>query len=328
MLYHNEMNWRRPAHLVGSLRRMAARCLLALLVLGAFAAMTPAVAQIPSVVVSIKPIHSLIAGVMKGIGSPHLMVKGPVSPHAFALRPSDARLLENADVVFWVGDAVEPYLIKPLQAIGAGAQIVELLDAKDVLVLAAREGGAWNAGDGDGHSHGQHLDGHIWLDPRNAIAITRIAAQMLAARDPANAPAYRKNADGLMDRLRKLDDDLAKGLMPVKRVPYVVYHDAYQYLERRFGLNAVGAISAHTGRAPGARRLRDLRKLVISSGAHCVFHEPQFEPKLVQTLIEGTDASTGILDPMGTQNVPGEDAYFEIMSDISSALVMCLGTAG
>ena len=306
---------------------MAAKYLLALLVLGAMAAMTSAAGQAPSVVVSINPIHSLIAGVMKGIGSPHLLVKGPVSPHAFALRPSDARLIENADVFFWVGEAVEPYLIKPLHAIGAGAQIIELLDGKDILVLSAREGGAWSARDGDGHGHGQNLDGHIWLDPRNAIAITWIAAQVLAARDPANATAYRNNADGLADRLRKFDKALTKRFMLVKHVPYVVYHDAYQYLERRFGLNAIGAISAHTGRAPGARRLRDLRKLVISSDAHCVFHEPQFDPRLVQTLIEGTDVPTGILDPMGSQIKPGEDAYFEIMSDISNALASCLGTA-
>ena len=328
MLYHNEMNLRGPAALVGSLCRMAAGGLLALLVFGVLAAATPAVAQVPSVVVSIKPIHSLITGVMKGIGSPHLMVKGLVSPHAFTLRPSEARLLENADVVFWVGEAAEPSLIKPLKSIGSRAHIVELLDVKDIRVLAAREGGAWNARDDDGHGHGKHVDGHIWLDPRNAIAITRIAAQVLAKRDPANAPAYRENADGLTDRLRKLDKDLAKAFMTVKRVPYVVYHDAYQYLERRFGLNAVGAISAHAGRAPGARRLRDLRELVIISGAHCVFHEPQFDPRLVQTLIESTDAATGILDPMGTKTEPGEDAYFEIMGDISRVLAMCLDEVG
>ena len=298
-----------------------------MLVLGALAAETPALAQAPNVVVSIKPIHSLIAGVMKGIGAPHLLVEGSASPHIFAMRPSDARVLEKADVVFWIGETVEPYLVKPIRSIGARAHIVELLNGKGVHVLAAREGGAWEADDNGGHGHGKHVDGHIWLDPRNAIAITRIAEHVLAIRDPTNAPGYRKNADDLADRLRSFDRNLANELMPIKRAPYVVFHDAYQYFERHFGLNAVGSISAHTGRAPGARRLHDLRKMVINSGADCIFHEPQFDPKLVQTLIEGTDASTGILDPMGTHYAPGEDAYFRIMSDISNALVMCLDKA-
>jgi len=300
---------------------------LALLVLVALPAVTSALAQAPSVVVSIKPIHSLIAGVMKGIGTPHLLVKGSASPHTFPMRPSDARVLEKANVVFWVGETVESYLVKPLQSISARAQIVELLTGKDIRVLTAREGGVWKADDDVGHGHGKHVDGHIWLDTGNAIAITRIAGHVLAIRDPANAPDYRKNADDLADRLKRFERNLDKELTPIKQAPYVVFHDAYQYFERQFGLNAVGSISAHTGRAPGARRLRDLRKMVINSGADCIFHEPQFDPKLVQTLSEGTDASAGILDPMGTQYPPGEDAYFQIMSDISNALVMCLGKA-
>lgn len=327
MLYHNETIRRRPAFLDGPQYRQVAIGLLALLVLGALSAETPALSQASNVVVSTKPIHTLVAGVMKGIGARHLLLEGSASPHTFTMRPSDARVLEQADVVFWIGATVEPYLIKPLLSVGARAHIVELLTEKDVRVLAAREGGAWNARDNDGHGHDNRVDGHIWLDPRNAIAITRIAGQVLAARDPANASTYRKNADGLMERLKTLDKDLTKKFVPIQQVTYIVFHDAYQYLERRYGLNAVGSISAHTGRAPGARRLRNLRQLVISSGVECIFHEPQFDPKLVQTLIEGTNASTGILDPMGTQHAPCEDAYFQIMRDISEALVMCLSKA-
>ena len=306
-----------------------------ILMLGVFAIMTPALAQVPGVVVSIKPIHSLVAGVMTGVGEPHLIVKGAASPHTFALRPSDARALENADVVFWVGETVEPFLTRPLQTIGAAAHSIELIGEGEVRVLAAREGGAWGA---SGHTiHGparhrdarsehdrEHLDGHIWLDPRNATAVTRIAVRVLAALDPGNAVTYRRNGDDLAYRLSILEAELTEGLRPIREVPYAVFHDAYQYLEQRYGLNAIGAISTHTGRAPGARSLQALRTRIIESDARCVFHEPQFDPKLVETLIGGTDVSAGVLDSMGAKVQPGAEAYFRIMRDISAALSNCL----
>lgn len=286
----------------------------------------PAHADAPRVVASIVPLHSLVAGVMKDVDAPHLLIRGGTSPHHHALRPSQARALADADAVFWIGEPVEHFLIAPLGA--AKARVVALLEAPDVHVLPAREGGTWETGgNGHDHDHGHghgHEDGHIWLDPRNAVAIAGTVAQVLAEADPENAIRYRENAHDLAARLAALEKELATTLATVRQAPYVVFHDAYQYLETRFGLNAVGAISVHTGRAPGASRLRELRREIVDSGVKCVFREPQFEPKLAQTITEGTGAAVDVLDPLGADVPPGEDAYFTLMRRIAESLVTCL----
>ena len=325
-----------------------------------------AFAESPNVVVSIKPIHSLIAGVMKGVGTPYLMVQGAASPHTYSLRPSDAHKLEHADAVFWVGEIVESFLIRPLRSVPNGVEISELLKEGGIQLLSARKGGAWEGHahedeghdkhghddhsekhhDGedekhaneeedhdkhghDGHSKkhhdGDHIDGHIWLDPNNAVAIVRVAERLLSRVDSENAAVYQKNSQALIARILKLEKDISVTLAPVKAVPYVVFHDAYQYIEAHFGLNSIGSVSVHAGRSPGAKRLYELRHKIVDLGAKCVFSEPQFENKLVRTIIEGTGALTGVLDPLGADVPPGTDAYFELMRQLAGSLESCLG---
>ena len=354
------------------LRKMFGERVFVVLLLAGIAVANPVMADAPNVVVSIKPIHSLVASVMKGVGTPHLLLQGSASPHTYSLRPSGARALEQADVVFWVGEVIEHFLIKSLPSVATTAQIVELMEEGNIRVLPARVGGTWEAHaheedkhdahghykhghddhtdehrDGhkeahahndehaedkhghDKHAHDEHapeqLDGHIWLDPRNGAAIVEVAARVLSTADPANAVNYHKNADDLLARLSMLEKEIATMVAPVKRVPYVVFHDAYQYLERRFGLNAIGSISVHTGRAPSAKRLYELRSKIVELGANCVFSEPQFESKLVGTVVEGTEAHSGILDPLGADLPPGDDAYFRLMRQFADSLTTCLG---
>ena len=307
----------------------------ALSILAGLLAAGPAHADAPRVVASINPLHSLVAGVMKGVGEPRLLIRGFASPHDYALRPSDARALANADAIFWIGEPVEHFLISALET--TKARVVELLEAPDVRVLPAREGGVWKTLGGGrddddhdddhdhdhGHGHG-HEDGHIWLDPRNAITIAETAARVLSEADPGNAARYRENARDLAVRLAALENELAATLSIAGQAPYVVFHDAYQYFEARFGLNAIGAIAVHTGRAPGAGRLRELRREIVDSGARCVFREPQFEPGLVRTIIEGTGAAADVLDPLGADIPPGDDAYFTLMRRLAGSLASCL----
>jgi zinc transport system substrate-binding protein len=336
------------------------------LIFGSISAPNIAFAESPNVVASIKPIHSLIAGVMKGVGKPYLMVRGAESPHTYSLRPSDAHKLEHADAVFWVGEMVESFLIRPLRSVPKGVEITELLKGVGIQVLSAREGGAWEGhaheedghdkhghddhsgkhheGENEEHAHeedghdkhghddhsekhhdGDHVDGHIWLDPNNAVAIVRAAERLLSRIDSENAAVYRKNSQTLIARILKLEKDIALTLAPVKAVPYVVFHDAYQYLESHFGLNSIGSVSVHAGRSPGAKRLYELRHKIVDLGAKCVFSEPQFESKFVRTIIEGTGALTGVLDPLGADIPPGTDAYFELMRRLAGSLKSCLG---
>jgi zinc transport system substrate-binding protein len=296
--------------------------------LAALLAALPAMAA-PKVVASIKPIDALVAGVMAGVGEPALIVAGGASPHLYTLKPSDAERLAHADIVFWVGPIFEGFLAKPLTSLARKAEIVELDRAPGLVLLPAREGGAWEEDEHqDHHDHAaaaEEQDGHLWLDPDNAKAIVRLAASRLAAHDPAHAAAYVANGAALEHRLDALDAGLRQHLAAVKGVPFVVFHDAYQYLERRYGLAAIGSITVSPDNRPGARRLQEIRGKIAALGARCVFSEPQFEPRLVNTVIAGSGARTGALDPEGAALAPGRELYFQLMDGLADSLVRCLG---
>jgi zinc transport system substrate-binding protein len=304
-------------------RRIAAAALL----LAAFSAHR-AVAQ-PQVVASIKPVHSLAAAVMEGVGAPELLVHGAASPHTYALRPSDAARLAGARVVLWIGPNYEGFLAKPLATLAGGARIVTLAEAAGVTILPARTGGAWEEDEHeDEHGHGHEAmrgDGHLWLDPRNADAMVVAIAAALAATDPAHAGAYRANATATRQRLAALDGALAATLAPVRGVPFVVFHDGYQYLERRYGLAAAGAVAVSPEQRPGARRVAELRARIRGLGARCVFAEPQFEPALVRILVAETGTRTGTLDPLGADLADGPALYETMMRRLAESLARCLG---
>lgn len=293
----------------------------------------------PRVVASIMPVHSLTAAVMGEVGSPHLLVRGAGSPHDYALRPSDARALVDADLVFWVDPGLETFLEKPLASISKDSQVIRLSSAPNVRLLAAREGGAWETrghdddhedpGDPDGHDdHEGHVHGtadlHLWLDPANARALVDAIEDALAAVDPGRAPTYRANATATRAALSALEAELRGRLAPVADRPFVVFHDAFQYAERTFGLHAAGAITIAPEQRPGPRRLSEIRARIVADGAVCVFAEPQFPRDLVATVVEGTPARIGILDPLGADRSPGPDSYFRMMRALAEGLRDCL----
>ena len=300
------------------------------------------------VVASIKPIHSLVAGVMEGTGTPTLIVEGAGSPHTYALKPSQARRLQEADLVFWVGNTLEPFLQKPLESIASKATTVTLMDVDGLNQITFREGGAFDAhghddhkghddhddhdehkghddhDDHDDHAHGAY-DPHIWLDPINAKVLVHDIEEALVASDPANAAIYKANADRIMANLDALVAEIDATLDPVKSQGFIVFHDAYQHFEQRFGMSAVGSITVSPEVLPGAERVRELQEKVRGSNASCVFSEPQFEPKLVATITENTDAGTGVLDPLGASLKNGPDLYFNLIRGMAASLKGCLG---
>lgn len=305
------------------LAKPIAHSLLAGLVLGHLAA-GPVLAA-PEVVVSLKPLHSLIAGVMAGAGEPALLIEGAGSPHGASLRPSQARALSDADLVFWAGAELEGSLVRPIAALAGEARVIALAEAPGLTLLEAREGGVWEAHDG---AHQEAAEGprdlHLWLDPDNGRRIIELAARALGDADPANADLYGSNAAAMTARLETLDRELNGRLAAVRSRPFVVFHDAYQYFERRYGLNAVGAITVNPERPPGARRLGEIRNKINELGAVCLFSEPQFEPALVDTVIQGTAARSGMLDPLGAGLPAGPEAYFELLRGLAEALAACL----
>ena len=278
----------------------------------------------PVVVASIKPVHALVAGVMQGVGEPLLLVPGGASPHEHSLKPSDARTLSAAQVVFWIGPELESFLVKPL-ANAPTARSMALLDAPGVTILPLRAGGAWEAHD---HDHDPaptaSRDVHLWLDPVNAAAMVRQMVAVLGAADPARQAEYARNGAALIERLDRLNQQLASALAPVREQPYLVFHDAYQYFERRYGLNAVGSVVLKPEQRPGAKRVADIQARVRERKVRCVFSEPQFQPALVETIIAGSAARRGVLDPLGADLPAGPDAYFQLLQGLADALRGCL----
>lgn len=325
--------------------------LIPLMASAAIAAAASGATAAPDVVVSIKPIHSLVAAIMRGVGEPQLIVEGAASPHTYNLRPSNARKLEKADVVFWVGPGLEAFLEKPLEALATKATVVELEDAKGLEKLPFREGGPFEAHDhGDegheghnghaeeegahdhGHDHAEShedhdhgaYDTHLWLDPANAKAMAQTIETALIAADAGNAATYQANTKKLIDDLDTLDTELAETVKPIKDKPFIVFHDAYQYFEHRYGVKTAGSITVSPETLPGADRVKQMQEKVRQLGATCVFAEPQFEPKLISVITEGTAAKSATLDPEAATLEPGPDLYFKLMRGIAGSLKDCL----
>jgi zinc transport system substrate-binding protein len=273
---------------------------------------------------------------MQGVGEPTRLIPPGSSPHTYALKPSERQAAEHADILFWIGPDVEPTLEKVTQNLPKNARIVTLSTLPDMQLLQARTGGDWerkkppaatqpgSTHEHDEHNHSSKLDGHIWLSPANARIIVRAAADTLSQTDPAHAAQYQANATQALARINTLEAALKSQLAPIKNKPFIVFHDAYQYFEHSFGLNAAGSILVSADAMASARRVNDMRNKIKELGATCVFSEPQFEPKLVQTLVEGTQARTGTLDPLGATLASGMEGYEQLLQSLSNSLLHCL----
>jgi zinc transport system substrate-binding protein len=308
----------------------------------------PAQAEPLLVVVTIPPIHSLAAAVMQGTGEPLLLVKGASSEHTYALRPSDARALSKADMVVRVSEHLETFLNKPIASLSERAVVVTLAEAPGMTLLPPREGGAFEAhhhetagqaatqptaGDhhrSAGEEHADHeedaYDPHFWLDTGNAALIVGQLAEAFGKARPEDAATFQANAARLKQKLSALDAELKASLSGMAAARFIVFHDAYQYFEKRYGLAAAGSITVSPDRQPGAARLTAIRAKITEAKSACVFSEPQFEPKLVSRLIEGTTVKTAALDGLGAGLQEGPDLYFTMMRNLANSLKSCLAS--
>ena len=314
------------------------------------------------VVASIKPIHSLASYLMDGVGKPKLIVDGYASPHGFSLKPSHAKMLQEADIVFWVGEDIENFLEKPLGSIAKNAEKIELLDIKGLKKLKFRERNVFEGHDDhghkeddhddhakkedghddehkdehghdddhkkdghdeqghEGHAHGE-FDPHIWLDPLNAKVILKEMTKHLVENDQKNASVYK-------DNLKKANKDLDKLVKQVKSelnkdFKSIVFHDAYQYFEKRFNVNILGAFTVNTDVMPGAEQLAEIREIIEHDKVACVFSEPQFNPDIIKAVAKDMNIKTGVVDPLGATLNPGKDLYFDLIRNMSSSFKGC-----
>ena len=286
----------------------------------------------PRVAVSIKPVGDLVAAVMDGVGTPTVLIPPGRSPHTYALKPSERAEAQQAQVLFWIGPDVEPALSPVTRALPRSTQVVTLSATQGLTLLPARKGGDWERKrpaphvepQGHDHVHGGSFDGHLWLSPDNAKTIVRTAAQVLAKQDPEHAGRYQANADKAVQTLDAMSAEITLQLAPVKHKPFIVFHDAYQYFEQAFGLRAVGSILVSPESMANARRVSQMRDKIKTLGVICVFAEPQFEPRLAQTLVEGTSAHIGTLDPIGARGPLGLTGYTQLMRNLATNLGQCL----
>lgn len=313
------------------------------------------------VVADLPPVHALVAQVMGDTGSPTLLLDRGADPHNFALRPSRAASLQEADLVVWVGPEMTPWLARALEGLGGRAGRLALLDAPGTF---RRAFGDTDAHDHDDHAHDDHAhdahahdahddhahdahddhddhgaaghddhgdhshegtDPHAWLDPANALHWLDLIAAELSARDPANAATYAANAAAARAGIVALDARLAADLAPVQGRPFVVFHDAYGYFAAHYGLSAAGSLALGDAAAPGAGHLQALRAQLTSGGIVCAFPEAQHDPKLLETLVEGTPVRLGPpLDPSGSSLEPGPGLYEALLSGLAQGLRDCL----
>ena len=315
----------------------------------------------PKVVTSIKPLHSLISYVMDGVGSPNLLVDGSSSPHTFQLKPSHATMLQEADVVFWIGEDLESFLETPLDSIAANARKITLMDSDQIELLKFREKNVFedhhdehdehneheghddhdeHEGHDDHDEHEEHADGHdeheghddhghhhgefdihFWLDPEIAKSIVKIASLELSEVDPANQATYQTNASNAVIELDKLINDTRTKINSDAK--YIVFHDAYQYFEQRFGIEVIGALTVNPEVLPGAKQLAEIREVIEHEKVNCLFSEPQFNPSIANTIAQDTGIKAAVIDPLGAELEPGKELYFQLIGDMATSFESC-----
>ncbi len=307
------------------------------------------------VVASIKPIHSLASYLMDGVGKPDLIVDGYASPHGFAMKPSHAKMLQEADLIFWVGEDIEAFLEKPLKSIGKKAEKIELMEIKKLTKLKFRERNIFGdhgdhghdehakKDDHDDHDHDEHakkddhdnhddhdgheghhhgeFDPHIWLDPMNAKVILNEMAEHLIENDAKNASKYKSNLKKALKDIDKLVSNVSSELN--QSIASIVFHDAYQYFEKRFDVNILGAFTVNTDVMPGAEQLAEIREIIEHDKVACVFSEPQFNPDIIKAVARDMNIKTGVVDPLGATLDPGKDLYFDLIKNMSSSFKGC-----
>ncbi len=315
-----------------------------------------------NVVTTIKPLHSLVSSVMKGIGEPSLIIEGTNNPHTFVFKPSHAKMIEEADIIFWIGEDLEAFMEKPLDSLAEESQVISFMALSSIEKLKFREKNIFDDHDGhedeheghededdhghkdddhdddhDGHedeheghdddhndahahAHGE-FDAHIWLDPVNAKKMVLEIAHELSDLDPNNKVKYEDNANATIKSLDELVDSNKKILS--KDISYVVFHDAYQYFENRFGVIPAGALTLNPDVLPGAKQIADIQDVINDKGIKCIFSEPQYNPKIIETIGNDMKISTGVMDPLGAYIDAGPSMYSDLINGIANSIKDC-----
>ena len=355
--------------------------LLSIIILILFSSSNLFAADTKGVITTIQPINSLVSAVIGDTGKTISLIPADISPHEYKLKPSDAKKMQEANIIFFVSNHLESSVTKVFKNLPKNIKIIDLLEETGIEHLAIRDNEAWERHDHHGHDdhddhekhgkkhddhddhekhgkkhddhddHDKHAkkhddhddhekhgkkhddhddhqskdDVHIWLSPDNAIKIVEKVSKELSLLFPDNASKYSENSNKMIDEIKKLKNELAKDLAPIKGKPYVVFHDAYQYFEKTFDLNAVGSVALEGDIASSPKQISFIKDKIKKLNASCVFQEPQFDSKLVKIVVEGTNAQIGTLDPLGVNISGKENFYIQLLKNMAKSLKECLG---
>jgi len=298
-----------------------------------------AIADVPNVSVDIAPLHSLVASVMNGVGVPNLIIPPGSSPHDHQLRPSEAKAMQDANIVFWMGEELTPWMENAVKTLSSNASVTTFLENDKTSLLEFREGALFEAHDHedeqhddehdehddeehDEQGHGSH-DPHAWLSPNNAKAWLDVIAAQLSSYDTENAGVYFTNAASAKSEIEMMIAEINLALDPIRGGKFIVFHDAYQYFENDFDFQASGAISIGDASDPSPARIAKIQKRIRDEEINCVLAEPQFKANLVQTVMEGSQANTNVIDPLGAGLKPGILLYNKLIKNMAQSLADC-----
>ncbi|MCP4953884.1 MAG: zinc ABC transporter solute-binding protein [Proteobacteria bacterium] len=314
-------------------------------------------ADAPRVVSDIAPIHSLVSMVMDGLGEAQLLIPQNASPHDYAMRPSEAKALQEADLVVYLGHDMTPWLEPLFETVAASADALDLSEVEGVLKLPYRDGPIFDDHTGhdeheeeahadheeeghdeheeeahadheeeghDDHHHHGDSDPHMWLDPDNAVIWLNAIASRLGRIDSTNADRYIANAKSAIQQIKHTAHKIEDQLASIQGNRFLVYHDAYQYFENHFGITAAGSISQTDASKPSPKRLRQLKNLFEDSQIDCVLSEPQFSSKLIDSVFAGYKPYIGSVDPVGIDLKLGSTLYLKLLENIAVGIAQCV----
>ncbi|MFH7825648.1 zinc ABC transporter substrate-binding protein ZnuA [Kluyvera chengduensis] len=289
-----------------------------------------------AVVASLKPLGFIASAIADGVTETQVLLPDGASEHDYSLRPSDAKRLQNADLVVWIGPEMEAFMDKSSQSIPDNKKVtIAQLDGVKPLLMKGADDDDHDAADGDDHDHAHGEKGdahhhhgeynmHLWLSPEiarlSAVAIHDKLVELMPqsrARLDANLKDFEAN-------LAATDKQVANELAPVKGKGYFVFHDAYGYYEKHYGLTPLGHFTVNPEIQPGAQRLHQIRTQLVEQKATCVFAEPQFRPAVVESVARGTSVRMGTLDPLGTNIKLSKESYPAFLTQLATQYASCL----
>ena len=341
--------------------------LFSIIILLVFSSINAFATETTGIISTIQPINSLVSAVIGNTGKTISIIPAEQSPHDFKLKPSDVKVLQNGNIIFYVSNHLESSVTKVFKNLPKNIKLINLMEESGINHLAIRDNAAWERHDHHGDDHDDHDkhgkkhddhddhdkhgkkhddhddhdkhgkkhddhddhekedDVHIWLSPDNAIKIVQKVNKVLSLYFPENSKIYNDNTTKFIDKIRSLKMELIKEMSPIKNKPYIVFHDAYQYFEKTFELNAVGSVALEGDIASSPKQISFIKDKIIKSKASCVFQEPQFDSKLVKIVVEGTNAKIGTLDPLGVNITGNKDFYLQLLTNMAKSLKECLG---